>query len=502
MSSNTYDAIIVGGGSAGAVLATRLTESLQRRVLLLEAGLVYPPTGYPQQIADSSLLGAATGSDWGYVTEPGFIGHPIAALRGKVLGGSSAVNGAVTIRALPSDFARWAEHGLKGWSFDEVQPDYVKLEHATGGDDRWHGRSGPLPIHQLSRDEITPMQRAFVDAAQANGIPATADFNGPSPEGVGPYPKNVVNGTRVNTGMAYLTDEVRDRPNLEIRGDTLVGRVLFDGTRTTGVQLDDGTQLEAGEVILSAGVYGSAAVLLRSGIGPAADLRDIGIPVLVDLPVGQRLQDHPYYSNTYAARSDRIGEQVPVVGAIAWVASSKAGEGELDIHITATHLFDPAKSPTHVGFELAVAMVRPKSIGSLKLASRDPNVAPRIDLNFLHQPEDRQRMLEGVGLARRIAATGPLSDLIEYELNPGGAAATEASVQQSVLATVNTYDHPSSTAPMGAEDDPTAVVDRLGLVRGVEGLRVVDAAIFPDVPSTAINLTVIMAAEHIARLAY
>jgi choline dehydrogenase len=502
MPNNSYDAIIVGGGSAGAVLAARLSESSQRRVLLLEAGLVYPPMGYPQQLADRNLMGAATGSDWGYVTEPGFIGHPIAALRGKVLGGSSAVNGAVTLRALPSDFARWAERGLKGWSFDEVLPDYTTLENADGGDDSWHGHSGPLPIHQLRRDEVSPMQRAFIDAAQANGIPATADFNGASPKGVGPYPINVVDGTRVNTGMAYLTDEVRSRPHLEIRGDTLVDRVIFDGTRTTGVQLEDGTRLRAAEVILSAGVYGSPAVLLRSGIGPTSDLRGMGIPVVVDLPVGQRLQDHPYYSNTYAARPERIGEQVPVVGAIAWVASSKASEGELDIHITATHLFDRSKSPTGVGFELAVCIVRPGSIGSLKLASRDPNVAPRIDLNFLHQLEDRQLMLEGIRLARRIAATRPLADLIAYELTPGRAATTEASVQQSMLATVNTYDHPTSSAPMGADDDPTAVVDWLGVVRGVDGLRVVDAAIFPDVPSTAINLTVIMAAEHISRLAY
>jgi len=502
MPGNSSDVIRVGAGSAGAVLAARLSQDPQRDVLLLEAGPAYPPAGYPPVIEDSSLLGARTGSDWGYVSEPGFIGHPIAAYRGKVLGGSSAVNGAVTMRALPSDFARWADRGLKGWSFSEVLPDYLTLESATGGDDQWHGRSGPLPVRQLTRDELSPMQQAFIDAALACGIPATTDFNGAAPAEVGPYQMNVVDGTRVNTGMAYLSDEVRARPNLQIRADTLVDTVVFDRTRATAVRLADGTTLSAGEVILSAGVYGSAAVLLRSGLGPAADLRALGIPVLADLPVGRRLQDHPFYFNAYAARPDRIGRQTPLIGTMVRTASPLAAAGELDIHIAASHQFGPSHSPTGVGFVLAVAMVWPISTGSLTLTSRDPDRAPRIDLNFLREPRDRQRLLEGIRLARRIGATRPLAHLTTRELTPGAAARDDAAVAQSALATLDTYHHPTSTAPMGTEDDPASVVDWLGAVRGVERLRVVDAAILPDVPSAATNLTVIMAAEHIARLAY
>ncbi|MFF0739149.1 GMC family oxidoreductase [Streptomyces sp. NPDC004111] len=491
--------LVVGGGSAGAVLAARLSEDPARRVLLLEAGPAYEPDGYPEEVASSSLLGGYTGHDWGYLSEPGHIGHPVAAYRGKVLGGSSAVNGSVAVRALPSDFARWSERGLKGWSYEEILPAFKALESTTAGRDDLHGRTGPLPVAQLTRDDLSTMERAFVDAALADGIRPVDDFNGTDPEGVGPYPMNVKDGVRINTGMAYLTAEVRARPNLTLRADVLVDRVTFENGRATGVLLADGTPVPAAEVVLSAGAYGSAAILLRSGIGPAEDLGALGIPVVADLPVGLRLQDHPFYYNAYAADPDRIGEQTPVIGAKVWTASSEAAEDELDLHITATHLFDHSTSPTGVGFVLAVALVHPASQGTLTLNSRDPLDPPRIDLNFLAEPGDRRRLTEGVKLARRLGATPPLAGLVKGELNPGPQVWSDADIEASMLATLDTYHHPTSTAPMGADDDPTAVTDRLGAVRGVPGLRVVDASIFPDVPSAATNLTVIAAAEHIAR---
>jgi choline dehydrogenase len=497
--SAPVDVIIVGGGSAGAVLARRLSESNQRQVVLLEAGHSFSPHNYPEIIASSDIVGANANPEfeWGYKTRPGYIDHPIGALRGKVLGGSSAINGAVAIRARASDFKRW---DLPGWSYEELLPSFKKLETHSGGASTLHGHDGPLPVHQLDKADVTPMQRAFIYATFANGYRVIEDFDGADAHGVGPYPMNIVNGVRVNTGMAYLTDEVRARDNLHIRTDSLVDKVLFDGTRAIGVQLGNGEQLLAGEVILSAGSYGSAAILLRSGIGPGEDLYALQIPLVAELAVGQNLVDHPFYYNAYAAKPDAIGSQSPAIGAKLWTRSRSAENGELDLHITATHLFPHDQSPTGVGFVLAVALTRPLSRGKVTLASRDPFVAPNIDLNFLAEPKDRQRLLDGIRLARKIGTTGPLNSLIHSELNPGQGNDSDEALLASVKASLDTYHHPTSTAPMGKPGDARAVVDLQARVIGVQGLRVVDASIFPDVPSVATNITVIATAEHIARL--
>lgn len=326
---STFDVIIVGGGSAGAVMAARLSENPTRRVLLIEAGHSYAPYDYPRLIANSDVLGANGDPEfeWGYRTEPGYVSHAIGAIRGKVLGGSSGVNGAVAIRARPEDFKRW---DLPGWRYQDLLPSFKKLETRHGLHDRAiHGDSGPFPVVQLTLDDITPMQRAFVAATRANGYDAIDDFDGPSANGVGPYPMNIVNGVRVNTGMAYLDEKTRARDNLILRADTLVDRVIFDGQRAIGVRLASGEEIHAAEVILSAGTYGSAAVLMRSGIAPAQQSKRLGIPVVADLPVGENLVDHPFYYNAYAARPDVIGSQSPVIGAKLWTRSSRAEPGSI-----------------------------------------------------------------------------------------------------------------------------------------------------------------------------
>jgi choline dehydrogenase len=497
---SALDVVIVGGGSAGAVLARRLTENPEREVLLLEAGEAYSPDHYPDVIANADHVGGDEEHDWGYTANAGPLGRQIPAPRGKVLGGSSGVKSGVAIRARASDFAKWTDRGLPGWSFPEVLETYKALENTSDGDDQFRGRSGPFPVRQRSYEELTPSLRAFIDASAHQGFPRVDDFNGGVQNGVAPYPLNVIAGIRQNTGIAYLTEEVRRRPNLTIRGRVEVDRLLISGGRATGAICVDGTSYHAEEVILSAGTFGSAAILMRSGLGPADKLRRLDIDVVADLPVGQRLQDHPFSFNIYALRP-AFRAMSPAAGALLWTASSDAHTGELDVHISATHIFDPAQSPTGGAIVLATAIVQPDSVGMVRLRSRDPKVAPFIDYNFLAETRDRRRMLESVKISRQIGRDDAFAAVADSELVPGADVRSDAELEKAICEQLDAYQHATSTVPMGPEGDEGAVVDTFGAVRGIEQLRVIDASIMPNIPSAPTNLTTIMLAEHIYRRA-
>src|ERR1700736_4937803 len=287
--------------------------------------------------------------------------------------------------------------------------------------------------------------RAFVDASEAVGLAHVSDFNGAAQHGVGPYPLNVVDGVRINTGIAYLTAAVRARSNLAIRGDAEVDRVVIESKRAVGVKLVDGKVLSAREVILAAGTFGSPAILLRSGIGPSSHLSDLDIATIADLPVGDRLQDQPFFYNVYALKRE-ANAMKPASGAIVWTRSRNTEPGDLDLHISGTHLIDPSASPTGGAIVLACAVTLPKSIGRLRLSSRDPRVAPDIHYNFFEDPSDLDRLLEAVRLSRKIGRTAPFSNFIDHEMAPGNAVDDET-LRSNVVANVAAYLHGTSTVP-------------------------------------------------------
>ena len=436
--------------------------------------------------------------DWGYTARGGASTPEMAVPRGRTLGGSSAVNAAVAIRARRQDIESWQHHGVDGWAWHDVLDSFKAMENSDFGDDAYRGRTGPLSIRQRRYDELTPGLRGFIDASIADGYKHVDDFNGRDPEGVGACPVNIVDGVRQSSAVAYLPDAVRRRPNLTIVGDVVVDKVLFDGTAARGVVSSLKQVYRAKEVILSAGTYGSAAILLRSGVGPAGDLAELGIATVADLPVGQRLQDQPIFYNAYALSSDAV-QMSPAVGALLWFRSSLAKDDELDLHISATHLMDGSYSPTGGAIVLATAVVLPESIGSLRIPNTDPNAAPVIDNNFLATERDQQRMLEVFKASRALARNAAFGPVLAGEMVPGDAV-PDNGLFDVIAANLATYGHPTSTVPMGT--DSAAVVDSVGAVRGLLNLRVVDASIIPRIPSTVTNLTTIMIAERIYRRVY